>query len=315
MRGASSSADDGFTLPEVMVVVFVIGILLAVGIPTYLGAQDRAHDRAAQTKLNDALVTATVVFVDELDFFDADAAGLALSEPALAFVASPAESTDDATLSVAPAADGRAWGAAIRSDSGTCFYLRSSGAGPRTFGASDTFACTGDFALTASAADWSGETALGASGLESGFAPVTNTGSWNTTGAGAVYGDWEVVSGNVDFHHNNLSVVALPTTHQVIDLNGTTAGHIRRSVTIAPNRTYQLSLEVAENVWGGPAVKQMEIIWNGDVVETVDIDMAANAIETRTFDLPPSSTREATLEFRSLHGSAHGPLIANPQVT
>lgn len=47
--------DEGFTLIELMVVVLIIAILLAIAIPTFLGARNAANARAAQSNLRNAL--------------------------------------------------------------------------------------------------------------------------------------------------------------------------------------------------------------------------------------------------------------------
>jgi prepilin-type N-terminal cleavage/methylation domain-containing protein len=41
------SGEAGFTLIELMVVVLIIAILIAIAIPTFLGARSRAQDRVA----------------------------------------------------------------------------------------------------------------------------------------------------------------------------------------------------------------------------------------------------------------------------
>ena len=50
-------SEEGFTLIELMVVVLIIAILIAIAIPTFLGARQRAQDRAAQSDLRNGLGT------------------------------------------------------------------------------------------------------------------------------------------------------------------------------------------------------------------------------------------------------------------
>ena len=85
--------EEGFTLVELMVVVLIIAILIAIAIPTFLGARERAQDRAAQSNLRNALTAEKVFYVDEESYAteatDADGdltADLTQIEPSLTFL-------------------------------------------------------------------------------------------------------------------------------------------------------------------------------------------------------------------------------------
>ena len=77
--------EDGFTLIELMVVVLIIAILIAIAIPTFLGARERAQEKAAQSDARNGLTAAKTIFTDGETYTGIDAAALGAVEPSLTF--------------------------------------------------------------------------------------------------------------------------------------------------------------------------------------------------------------------------------------
>lgn len=133
-RSIASRRQLGFTLVEVMVVVLIIGILLAVGIPTFLGARNNAHDIAAQSSLDVALDTVNAAILSEpgANLTDADPTALGRAEPSLTFLPGSQPSAGPNEVSIDASSIDR-WVATVQSSSGTCFGAEITPAGITTY--------------------------------------------------------------------------------------------------------------------------------------------------------------------------------------
>jgi type IV pilus assembly protein PilA len=157
-----NTADEGFTLIELMVVIVVISVLLAIAIPSFLSARERTQNHAAQANLHTALEAANSAFTDatNIDFSQLSASSLAAAETSLRFSTTPA--TTRGTVAVVggscdlssgtvgcvalaePAGNGTCW-YAVESDTGALYGKSGDTAGACDAANAQNVTLTSDF--------------------------------------------------------------------------------------------------------------------------------------------------------------------------
>ena len=126
-RLVEARQDEGFTLIELAVVILIIGILLVIALPAFLGVRSNAQHKQAQSALRNALANVRAGYADTQDYSDTS---WTTSEPSVTPTAgATAASTGPTTMGYAISGSNQVLVMVVKSLGGRCYYMKDTDGG------------------------------------------------------------------------------------------------------------------------------------------------------------------------------------------
>jgi type IV pilus assembly protein PilA len=148
MQQRSCDAEEGFTLVELLIAMLIIGILVGIVLPTYMGARERAQNVSVQSALRNGLATAKIWHAASDSYAGFDETRGEAIEPSLAWV----PLADPALGEVAVGASASDVHLVGESASGTFFCLHDGTGTGTSYGSGASYAAVSTEGLCAGAA-------------------------------------------------------------------------------------------------------------------------------------------------------------------